>query len=401
MSSISQFFGGEAKINPASGYIKNPTYLNNTEFSNPQSAQIDYVYVTPIDDEYFYVLSASNLTSGYYAQIYKLNSDSTISSVVASLSVGSFGIQAFTCTGTNALGVKWDGSNPSIDKFIWNGSSTITRTQLKEGYGGASNAMSTVGTVVTDGRLLILMAQFSQSSSKVHYAVMDTDGNTGVEEDKSTNFHQSDADHFHTACGAADGIYILGRNSSQSSRVNGMKIFPKLDSTTTVDSGDAYMQLAGLSNVKFFSVVPQKQGGILGSFLTGNGTSSNSTRRLYAVLTGYQPVLTEMIGGDTGMATDFGSYYIGQHTNGHGNIEYPLHRCANGSYQDANFKLVTFDEGIYSFPIPQDNFNSMRRTAGTTIQGVQPSSCLMGDRVLNCFRDNNNNKFNINVWRLP
>ena len=69
MSSISQFFGGEAKINPASGYIKNPTYLNNTEFSNPQNAQIDYVYVTPIDDEYFYVLSASDLTSGYYAQI--------------------------------------------------------------------------------------------------------------------------------------------------------------------------------------------------------------------------------------------------------------------------------------------------------------------------------------------
>ena len=357
--------------------------------------------MTPIDDEYFYVLSASNTTSGYYAQIYKLNSDSTISSVVASLSVGTYGVQAFTCIGTNALSVKWDGSNPSMDKFIWNGSSTITKTQLKEGYGDTTNAMSTVGTVVTDGRLLMLMAQFGQGSSKVHYAVMDTDGNTGVVEDKSTNFHQSAADHFHTACGAADGIYIIGRNTSYSNRVNGMKIFPKLDSTTTVDSSDAYMQLASSSNVKYFSLVPQKQGGTVASFLTENGTSSNSTRRLYAIMTSHQPVIAEMQGGTTGQGTDSGSLYIGSHSNGTGNIEYPLHRCANGSYQDANFKLVTFDEGIFSFPIPQDNFNSMRRTAGTNIQGVQASSCLMGDRVLNCFRDNNNNKFNINVWRLP
>ena len=403
MSSISQFFGGEAKINPASGYIKNPTYLNNTELSNAQSASLDYAYITPIDDEYFYLLTATDSTSGYYAQIYKLNSDSTISSVVATLNVGAFGIQAFTCTGTNALSVRWDNGNsyPYMDKFIWNGSSTITSTQLKQGYSYSNNRLATVGTVLTDGRLMMLMSQLGYSTGKVHYACMDTDGNTGLIDDKSTNFKRSDADHFATACGTGDGIYVIGQHESNSNRLNGFKVFPKLNSTTTPDSSEAYMANASRTNFKYFSIVPMKQGGCLSTFLTDNGTSGTNTRRIYTVQTAHQPVITEMFSGNTGNGTDFGSYYIGQNDGTTGNIKYPLHRCANGSYQDREFNLVTFDEGIYSFPVPKDNFNSMRRVAGTAFTGNKGSTCLMGDRVLNCLRDNANNKLNINVWRLP
>lgn len=402
MSNISQFFGGAEKVTPNTGFVKNHTYLNNTEISNPQSASNDRAFITPIDDEYFYILSNGSGANSFYAQIYKLNADSTVTSV-ASLNVGNREPRAFIANGTNALSSSWDGSRPIVDKLIWNGSSTITKTQLSDCIARAVNETSHLGTVLTDGRLLLLVPQMGSASRYVHYFLMDTDGSTGQVINKSTNFKQTDGNDYHTACGTGDGIYIAGLNDLNTARLNGMKVYPRLNSTTIPDSGEQYSQTQSNGNGIYFSLLPLSQGGVVGSFIS-NANNSTSAHRLYFSMSGYDPTQFMATGSSNGNGSTFGNYYIPYSNASFGNMNYPVFRNANGSYQDRLFKLMSIDDSNNLFPVAKNAFYSVRRVVGgnssLSTSSSTASTCLMGNRVLSLLKDTSNNKFNVNVWRL-
>ena len=404
MSSISQFFGGEQKVSPSAGFMKNPTYLNNTEISNPQSVGNDRAYITPIDDQYFYILSSGGgANHGYYAQIFELNGDSTVSSV-ASINIGNREVRAFTCSGTNALTTSWNGSRPIVDKLVWNGSSTITKTQLSDTIARSINDRSHVGTALNDGRLLLAVPQFGSTSRYIHYFQMDTDGTTGQVINKSTQFRQTDGSTYATSCGTGDGIYIAGRREAGVNRLNGMKIYPRLDSTSTPDSGEAYSETSSNGDFIYFSILPMAQGGVVGTMMTSDATNSTGSHRLYFTMASYNPVQFLNTPSTNGNGNTFGNSYIPYPSESHGDIEYPVHRCANGSYQDADFKVLFIDDSNNLFPVAKNSFYSMRRTVGAnsslSTSSSAASTCLMGNRVLVLLKDTTNFKFNVNVWRL-
>lgn len=410
MGTTSTYFGGssgggsaEPKVTPRAGFIQNPTYLNNTELTTPQSVGNDRAYITPIDDQYFYILSSGSGANDFYAQIYELNNDNTVS-LVASQLIGNREPRVFTCSGTNALSSSWDGSRPIVDKLVWNGSSTITKTQLSDCLARQVNESSHTGTVLNDNRLLLLVPQTGSTSRYVHYFQMDTDGTTGQVINKGTNFQQTDDNTYFSACGTGDGIYIAGRNTANTDRLNGMKIYPRLDSTSVPDSGEAYAQQAQNGAWRYVSMMPLAQGGVVGTALTNGGTSSTSTHRIYFTQSGYQPAFFMNRGYQDGSGNTFGSLYIPEQSAAHGNIAYPLQRRYNGSYQDRYFRLAFIDYSDNMFPVAKDAWYSMRRTVGSNSSlsnsASSASTCLMGDKVLVLMRDTLNLRFNVNVWRL-
>jgi len=409
MGTTSTYFGGsgggsaEPKVTPRAGFIQNPTYLNNTELTTPQSGSNDRAYITPIDDQYFYILSSGSGASSFYAQIYQLNSDDTVS-LVASQLIGDREPRAFVCSGTNALSSSWNGSRPIVDKLVWNGSSTITKTQLSDTIARPVNESSHIGTVLNDNRLLLCVPQMGSGGQYVHYFQMDTDGTTGQVINKSTNFQQTDDNTYHAGCGTGDGIYIAGRNGQNTDRLNGLKIYPRLNSTSEPDSGEAYAQQYQQGAWRYVSMMPLAQGGVVGSALSNGGTGSTSVHRMYFTQSGYQPAFFMNRGYQDGSGSAFGSLHIPEQSTTHGNIQYPLQRRYNGSYQDKNFKLAFIDDSNNMFPVAKDAWYSMRRTVGSnsTLSGSQSSAstCLMGDKVLVLMRDTSNLRFNVNVWRL-
>ena len=411
MSSISQFFGGTQVVTPATGLQTNYSFVANTEFSNPTNTagSSEYIRMTPMSDTHFLVTTGNTDSSANdsFLQLFRLNSDGTVVQIGSNLNIGNILPLSISANGVYGIlvarGLQSQGGY--IYKITWDGNTTVSLTQLvSDGDGTNPTTRACITTVLTDGRLMGLYSRFANNRF-CEYAIVDTDGNTGTVVNKTTNFTQSSADQYFAGCGTGDGIYISGIVYNTPNRLNGMKIYPRTNSTTVPDSGEAYTQNSDITNAQYLTSVPTPQGSVVTNYLS-NGNSGGRTYRRYFMQTGYQPVHFEQYSSispsNGGSEIQNGMTYLPEQNEQYGAIDAPVKRTYNGTYQDRICNLVAIDASNNMFPTMKNPLYSVRPVVGanssiSTLLGTSPS-CLMGTRIVRLINDYSNEKYNFNVW---
>jgi hypothetical protein len=416
MGTTSSFFGsGDTQVvTPATGFQKNYSFLANSVFNNPTGTDGNAAtnrLMTPMSDTHFLVATKNtdSVANNSFLQLFELNSDGTIVQIGSNLNIGNIEPLSLSANGVYgilvAIGRQSQGGY--IYKITWDGNTTLSLTQLySDGDGTAATKKACLTTVLTDGRLMGLYSRFA-NTRYCGYAMIDTDGNTGAVAQKTTNFDQSSLDSSFGACGTGDGIYVVGRSHNVSTRLNGMKIWPKINSTTIPDQGEAYTQSAAVSNFQYFSSVPTAQGSVITNYLSGTNNTGQTYRR-YLMQTGYQPVnflqFSDTAPSSAGSGIQSGMPYLPERNEQYGATLGPLKRTYNGSYQDSAHSLVSIDASNNLFPAIKDPVYSLRRVVGSgsslsTLTG-RTNSCLMGNTIVSLLNDYSNFKYNFNVWNI-
>ena len=417
MGTTSSFFGGDDTqvVTPSTGFQTNYTFLANSVFNNPtgtSASSTGEVKMTAMSDTHFLVATRDSASSANnsFLQLFNLNSDGSIVQVGSNLNIGSIEPIAISANGLYGIMVAKmrDNSGGRIYKITWDGNTTLSLTQIASNSDGTQpTGNACITTVLADGRLMGLYSRFANNRF-CEYSMIDTDGTTGTVSNKTTNFEQSSTDSLFGGCGTGDGIYVIGNVWNQSARLNGMKIFPKINSTTNPDQQEGYTQSSANDTFRYFTSVPTATGAVVTTYLT-NGNTSSETFRKYAIQTGYFPSHFEQY--STAQPTSSGSnvvsgpaYLPDQNEQYGASIITPLKRTYNGSYQDGNHSVVAMDSTNNLFTSVKDPSFSLRRVvgAGSSVSSLNgPStSCLMGTKIVRLLNDYSNFKFNFNVWNI-
>jgi hypothetical protein len=413
MGTTSSFFGGgggATVVKPSIDSFKNLTYLNNTEVAYPQSSnnlQNDYqgFRLSSWSDTHFSVLSRGS-SNHLVFQLFVLNDDGSATQVGSSTEIGTSGqysIRDFSGSNQVGLGIFSENSTGKYHywKIVWDGNTTITATKMGESSNTGHIETTVLTTVLYDGRLQANDGQYSNNGYQ-NTVQLNTDGNGNVDTNRSTNMARSTSNHYFCGLGMGYGIIQAGRYNGNTNRCNVHITYPSDATMNNQDHAEAYLEVDADSGMTGFALVPTPQGGGIGHYITNEGTNTGQSRRKYFGISGHAPDVYETQPGSfSGSGTKiFSNYSFG--TGNQGKINWPLKRCYDGSYQDKDGRIVTFDHTGPWYQ-PKSAFSYLKKIAGSnsaTAGTRQTAQCVVKDKIISGWFDNNSRYYNLNVYQF-
>jgi len=399
MSSISQFFGSGGNQAADATNFKNIQYLNNTEFSVPNTNRGYSPRPIPNTDNTFFLLEG-NSTSDIYASYWSISGDGSCTQLgsAVQLSGSNEVANGAAANGIDTLIVAGGGNYDTIYSVTWNGSS-LTSTSRRS-VGQPVQNMCSAGCL-SDGTLFGTVGENGSGSQQYVYpAFILPDGtvlNTGSHATGIVGGNGGGR-----IMGHDNAVFFLGPHYSNNARYKSGRIYLGVANNSTLqqvytDTHDfQFNQSISNGIINHNTYMAPDKGRMRGYFLDGSyrlfevDISTYDGRLMYDVK-GVPPSSNT-----ASVANNYSalSTYFGQ---GAG-----YSRQANGTWiafqgGSNSSNTVYFDSSPAGYRTPFAHL-SIRADAQTTGVSSGTSDCIVGNYVVRTFYSENQTEVNMNVW---